>query len=69
MEQIFLQWLRHNKALFGLVISFAATILTIITVIEFADLVKRDWWFYSIFTAVIFYILFTLYVRSVTYGK
>ena len=62
MVNIFLSYFSKSKFAFGVIISLITSILIVVTGIEYANLIKKDWIYLPI-TGLLFFILFGWYVK------
>lgn len=64
MGNIFLDYFKKDKFSFGITISLVTSIIIVITGLEYANILKRDWIFLPI-TFILFFVLFMWYVKIV----
>lgn len=62
MENIFLNWLRKDKFIFGVVISFVSSVVIVLTALNYAEIIKKELLYLPI-TAGLFMLLFMWYVK------
>lgn len=67
MSNLFLDHLEKNTFLYGIAISLVSSIIIVVTALEFADQVQKNWIWLPL-TAIIFISLFFWYVNIKTGG-